>query len=97
MHAAKESKSGIDHKSKIPQLFPSFLEFSRLVYGILGNKRISLSACVYMEIRKEFPKRSMKAMQDSTLERNLKISWSVLYFTKLYLFLKIATQTVLQL
>ena len=50
MHAAKESKSGIDHKSKIPQLFPSFLEFSRLVYGILGNKRISLSACVYMEI-----------------------------------------------
>ena len=27
----------------------SYLEFSRLVYGMLGNKRILLPACVYVE------------------------------------------------
>ena len=37
---------------------------------MLGNKRIPLPACVYVEIKKEFPveKLSMKAMQDLTLE-----------------------------
>ena len=30
-------------------------EFSRLMYGMLGNKRIPLPACVYVEIKKEFP------------------------------------------
>ena len=35
---------------------------------MLGNKRIPLPACVYVEIKKEFPVESMKAMQDFTLE-----------------------------
>lgn len=45
----------------VPLIFFSFLrsvsyrEFSRLVYGMLGNKRISLPACAYVAIRKEFP------------------------------------------
>ncbi|XP_044169785.1 uncharacterized protein LOC122953852 [Acropora millepora] len=33
----------------------SYREFSRLVYGILGNRRIPLPACAYVAIRKEFP------------------------------------------
>ena len=33
----------------------SYLEFSRLVYGMSGNKRIPLPACVSVEIKKEFP------------------------------------------
>lgn len=33
----------------------SYREFSRLVYGFLGNKRIPLPACAYAAIRKEFP------------------------------------------
>jgi len=33
----------------------SYREFSRLVYGILGNRRIPLPACTYVAIRKEFP------------------------------------------
>ena len=32
-----------------------YLVFSRLAYGMLGNKRIPLPACVYVEIKKEFP------------------------------------------
>ena len=35
---------------------------------MLGNKRIPLPACVYVEIKKEFPVEIMKAMQDLTLE-----------------------------
>ena len=27
----------------------------KLVYGMLGNKRIPLPACVYVDIKKEFP------------------------------------------
>ena len=30
-------------------------EFSRLVYGMLGNKRIPLPACAYVAITMEFP------------------------------------------
>ena len=33
----------------------SYREFSRLVYGLLGNKRVPLPACAYTAIRKEFP------------------------------------------
>ena len=33
-----------------------------------GNKRIPLPACVYIEIKKEFPVDSMKGMQDLTLK-----------------------------
>lgn len=33
----------------------AYREFSRLVYGFLGNKRIPLPACAYTAIRKEFP------------------------------------------
>ena len=33
----------------------SYREFSRLVYGFLGNKRIPLPACAYTAIRKAFP------------------------------------------
>ena len=32
----------------------SYWEFSRLVYGILGNRRIPLPACAYVAIRREF-------------------------------------------
>jgi len=48
-------------KKLVPLIFFSFLrnvsyrEFSRLVYGMLGNKRIPLPACAYVAIRKEFP------------------------------------------
>ena len=35
---------------------------------MLGNKRIPLSACVYVEIKNEFPFESTKGMQDLTLE-----------------------------
>ena len=38
------------------------------MYGKLGNKRIPLPARVYVEIKKEFQLKSMKAMQDLTLE-----------------------------
>ncbi len=33
----------------------SYREFSRMVYGILGTKRIPLPACAYTAIRKQFP------------------------------------------
>ena len=33
----------------------SYQEFSRQVYGFLGNRRIPLSACTYVAIRKAFP------------------------------------------
>ena len=33
----------------------AYREFSRLVYGFLGNKRIPLPACAYTAIRKQFP------------------------------------------
>ena len=33
----------------------SYREFSRIVYGVLGAKRIPLPACVYHSIRKQFP------------------------------------------
>ena len=33
----------------------SYREFTRLVYGLLGNKRIPLPACAYHMIRKTFP------------------------------------------
>lgn len=33
----------------------AYREFSRLVYGFLGNKRIPLPACAYTKIRKQFP------------------------------------------
>ncbi|PFX14442.1 hypothetical protein AWC38_SpisGene21396 [Stylophora pistillata] len=33
----------------------SYREFSRLVYGMLGSKRIPLPACAYMAIKKQFP------------------------------------------
>ena len=33
----------------------SYREFSRLVYGLLGNRRIPLPACAYAAIRKTFP------------------------------------------
>ena len=33
----------------------SHREFSRLVYGFLGNRRIPLPACAYATIRKVFP------------------------------------------
>ena len=33
----------------------SYREFSRLVYGFLGNRRIPLPACAYATIRKVFP------------------------------------------
>ena len=33
----------------------SYREFSRLVYGFLGNKRYPLPACAYDAIRKTFP------------------------------------------
>ena len=33
----------------------SYREFSRLIYGFLGNKRIPLPACAYTAIRKSFP------------------------------------------
>ena len=42
-------------------LFFSFLrsvayrEFIRMVYGILGNRRVPLPACAYHEIRTKFP------------------------------------------
>ena len=39
----------------------SYLECSRLVYGMLGNKRILLFACVYAEISKEFPVEKRKS------------------------------------
>ncbi|CAH3036897.1 unnamed protein product, partial [Porites evermanni] len=32
----------------------AYREFSRLVYGFLGNKRIPLPACAYTAIRKQF-------------------------------------------
>ena len=36
---------------------------------MLGNKRIPLPACVYVEIKKEFPvEKSIKSMPDLTLE-----------------------------
>ena len=33
----------------------SYREFSRVVSGIHGNRRIPLPACAYVAIRKEFP------------------------------------------
>jgi hypothetical protein len=33
----------------------SYREFTRLVYGILGNRRIPLPSCAYTMIRKTFP------------------------------------------
>jgi len=33
----------------------AYREFSHLVYGYLGRKRIPLPACAYTKIRKEFP------------------------------------------
>ncbi|XP_046862629.1 uncharacterized protein LOC124456172 [Xenia sp. Carnegie-2017] len=33
----------------------SYREFTRLVYGLLGNRRFPLPACAYMAIRKTFP------------------------------------------
>eukprot|EP00794_Sanderia_malayensis_P011506 gene11506-biopygen9179 len=33
----------------------SYREFTRLVHGILGKKRIPLPACAYFAIRKKFP------------------------------------------
>lgn len=33
----------------------AYKEFSRLVYGYLGKKRIPLPACAYTAIRKAFP------------------------------------------
>lgn len=33
----------------------SYREFSRLVYGILGNRRIPLPACAYTAITQQFP------------------------------------------
>ena len=33
----------------------SYREFSCMVYGVLGAKRISLPACAYTTIRKKFP------------------------------------------
>ena len=33
----------------------SYREFSRLVYGFLGNRRIPLPACAYSAIRKTLP------------------------------------------
>ena len=36
---------------------------------MLGNKRIPLPACVYVEIKKKFPvEKTMKAMYDLTFE-----------------------------
>ena len=32
-----------------------YREFIRMVYGILGRRRVPLPACVYHEIRKTFP------------------------------------------
>ena len=32
----------------------AYREFSRLVYGFLGNKRIPLPGCAYTAIRKKF-------------------------------------------
>ena len=40
----------------------AYREFSRLVYGYLGKKRIPLPACAYAAIRKAFP-----VQQDETL------------------------------
>ena len=40
------------------KVFPQcviYREFSRMVYGVLGAKRIPLPACVYHSIRKQFP------------------------------------------
>ncbi len=33
----------------------SYREFSRMVYGVLGTRRIPLPACAYHAIRKQFP------------------------------------------
>ena len=33
----------------------SYWQFSTMVYGVLGAKRIPLPACVYHSIRKQFP------------------------------------------
>ena len=33
----------------------AYREFTRLVYGRIGNKRIPLPACAYSAIRKQFP------------------------------------------
>jgi hypothetical protein len=33
----------------------SYREFSRMVYGVLGTKRIPLPACAFTAIRKQFP------------------------------------------
>ena len=50
-----------DHNTLLSAVSFSFLrsvsyrEFSRLVYGILGNRRIPLPACAYTAIRQQFP------------------------------------------
>ena len=33
----------------------SYREFTRLIHGFLGNRRIPLPSCAYMSIRKAFP------------------------------------------
>jgi len=33
----------------------SYREFSRLIYGMMGIKRIPLPACAYSTMRKQFP------------------------------------------
>ena len=33
----------------------AYREFCRLIYGVLGKKRIPLPACAYVSIRKQFP------------------------------------------
>ena len=55
----------------------AYREFSRLVYGFLGKKRIPLPSCAYTAIRKTFP-----VQEDETLtgfEVEDLIDWKIFY------------------
>eukprot|EP00794_Sanderia_malayensis_P008420 gene8419-9320_t len=42
----------------------AYHDFTRLVRGLLGRKRIPLPACVYEKIRKRFPSDTLAGYQD---------------------------------